>query len=82
MNPFSEELATFAVSHQLFGVGYRGRPVKPCPESLSDQCLGGYMVATGSGMYVLEEFYAIVLGDTLHQNFCACILVHELAVDQ
>ena len=82
MDPFGKELATFAVSHQHFGVGYRRRPVKPYSESLFDQCLGGYMVATRSGMYVLEKFYTIVLGNALHQNLCACILAHESAVDQ
>jgi len=54
MNHFGEELATFAVTHQVFGVSYHGWPVKSCTESLSDQHSGGYMVATGSGMYVFE----------------------------
>jgi hypothetical protein len=54
MNPFGEELATITVSHQLFGVGHRGRPIKPCTERLSNWHLGGCMVATGSIMYVFE----------------------------
>jgi len=39
-------------------------------------------VATGSDVYVLEEFYAVILGDALHQNLCACILASESVVYQ
>jgi hypothetical protein len=81
MSPFGEELAIFIVSHQLFGISYRRRPVETCSESLSDQRSGGRVVATGSNVYVLEEFYTIILGDALHQNLYVCIL-HESAVYQ
>jgi hypothetical protein len=82
MNPFGEELAAFAVLHQLFGVGYHGRPVKPYMESLSDQHLGGCMVPTGSGMYVFEQFYTIVLDDAFHQYLGTCVFAHESTIDE
>jgi hypothetical protein len=82
VSSFGEELATLAVSYQLFSVGYHGRPVKPNSESLPDQRPRGCMIAVGSGMYVLKQFYTVVLGDALHQYFRTCISAHESTVDQ
>jgi hypothetical protein len=82
MSSFGEELAALTVLNQLFSVSYRRRPVKPYSERLSDQRPRGCLIAIGSGMYVLEQLYAIVLGDTLHQYFHTCIFVHESTIDQ
>ena len=53
MSPLSEELTTLTSPDKLLGVGHSRRLVKSCSESLSNQCLGGYVVATGSSVYVV-----------------------------
>ena len=76
------ELASFAMSDQFFYVGYRGWPVKTCSESLPDQCSGGCVVAVGSGVYVVLELDAIILGYTFEQHFKTCVFSHKFAVHQ
>ena len=82
MSPLGEELTTLTPSDQLLDVGHSRRPVKSCSKSLSDQCSRGCVVATGSSLYVFQEFGAIILGDTLQQNFCIGALAHESSIDQ
>jgi len=82
VGPFSEELTSLAVWDQFFGVVDRGWPVKTCSESFPDQRSGGSVVAAGSGMYVVEEFDAIILGYALEQQFGTCIFSHKFAVHQ
>ena len=52
MSPLGEELTTLTSLDQLLSIGHSRRPVKSSSESLSDQCLIGYMVTIGSNMYV------------------------------
>jgi hypothetical protein len=70
------------MSDQLFCVGDRGWPVKTCSESFPDQRSGGSMVAAGSGMYVVSELDAIILGYAFEQHFRTCIFSHKFAVHQ
>jgi hypothetical protein len=82
VNPFGEELATFTMLYQLFGVGYSGWPIKPYSKSLSDQRSRSYMIATGTSVYFVEQLNTVVLGNALHEYFFACILTHEPTIDQ
>ena len=82
MGPLGKEQASFAVSDQFLGVGNRGWPVKACSKGLPDQCSGGCVVAVGSGVYVVLELDAIILGYTFEQHFRTCIFSHKFAVDQ
>jgi len=78
MGPLGEKLASFTMSDQFFYVGDRGWPV----ESLPDQCSGGCVVAAGSGVYVVQELDAIILGYAFEQHFRTCIFSHKFAVHQ
>jgi len=51
-------------------------------ESLTDQRPRGYVIAARSGKYVIEQLYTVVSGNALHEYFYACILAHELTIDQ
>jgi len=67
---------------QFFCVGDRSWPVKTRSESLPDQCSGGRVVAAGSGVYVVQELDAIILGYTFEQHFRTCIFSHKFAIHQ
>jgi len=48
-----EELASFTMLDQFFGVDDCSWPVKACSESLPDQCSRCGVVAIGPGVYVI-----------------------------
>jgi len=82
VGPLGKELASFTMSDQFLGVGDRGWPVKTYSEGLPDQCSGGRVVAAGSGVYVIQELDAAILGYAFEQHFRTCVLSHKFAIHQ
>jgi hypothetical protein len=66
----SVELAPFTAPHDVLGVCDHCGPIETLSESLSDKCSQTGVVATGTGMYLLQQLAALVSGNVLTVNNC------------
>ena len=56
-------LAPFVGAYNLFGVGYRGRPVEALSECISDQGSGRGMVTADPTMDIAQQAHPLLNGD-------------------
>jgi hypothetical protein len=75
------ELAPFTAPHNVLRVGDRCGPAETLSESLPDKCSWTGVVATGNGMYLLQQLAALIFKDAPHEYVGSLALV-ELAVDE
>jgi hypothetical protein len=62
-----EVLAPLAPSDKFFGVAQSCGPVEGSSESLADQRARGRVVAAGAFMNLLQDVFAFLSGDALHE---------------
>ena len=74
------ELAAFACSHDLYGIGDRGWPVETLSECVAHKGVWRYMMATYSGVDVSKQLATLRDRDALLQDSRGTAPV-ELSVD-
>jgi hypothetical protein len=77
-----EVLAPLAPSDEFFGVAQSCGPVEGSSESLADQRTRGRVVAANALVDLLQDVFAFLSGDALHEYYERCAPPVELVSDE